>query len=198
MKIFVINFLIFVFSINNISAQSRKYYKFENKELGISFNCPTTWIFIPDTVNGDESKYVVKNKVKSGQFISKDTIESKVYEDCYHGIIFYIDAMNKSLDSTLLSDGFYIKKDGKYYGTFSYMSDRLVDTREIKGNNWIGIHHCNACRIQCKEDNVSPIVEGCEFIYFSNNRKTISISTTWKALDEDVLKIIISSFRIIK
>ena len=183
--------IILKISVLNLSAQNLNYYLFENKELGISFSCPNSWIFKPDSIINDTGN-LIENE--SGHFISNDSIEAKEYEACYNGIVFHIEVYNKSLDSTILPDSFYIKKNSKYYS----MVNMPIETDKIKGKNWKGIHHLSSCRIHCRygeDEEYDAIVEGCEVIYFSNNTKTVCFSTSGKAFEIDVLKIIISSFR---
>jgi len=188
--------LLLKISVINLSAQNLNYYLYENKELGFSFTCPRSWVFKPDSIL-DNTENLIDNE--SGRFITIDSLEAKDYEACYNGIIFSVEVNNSSLDSTILIDSFYIKKNSAYYSMLS-MSNKPVEAEKIKGKKWKGIHSITLCRIHCRfdeDEEFDAIVDGCENIYFSNNQKTVCFSTSGKALDTEVLKIIISSFKFI-
>ncbi len=177
----------------SLSAQERPYYTYESSVGGFSFMCPTSWICISDSLKNQDDYSHTEKELLSGRFITIDTTEATEYSDCYDGVIFYITVTRQSLDSAL--SGLYVKKDNKYYGDFAYMSNELVETTNIEGSNWIGINHYNTCKIHCKSDDVSPIVEGCQFLYFSNDKITVNFSTTGRELDDKVLKTILRTFK---
>ena len=179
-----------------IFAQNRTYSTYRNVSGLFSFECPNTWISLIDSssLSDNESNELNNRELPLEEFVSNKKEEADIYRNCYDGIIFYLEVNDKSLDSTLLSNNLYIKKEGDYFGTFAFMSNELVPTEKINGHNWFGIHHFNSCSISCKEGN-SAIVEECEFLYLSNNKYTVSISTTGKAIDPDVLKVILSTFK---
>ena len=194
MKHFIFPLLFIGASTINLNAQGRTYYLFESKAGKFSFKCPSSWLYEEDSL-GDTFDPLSAGKWNDGRFVSYNKQEAKEYADCFDGIIFYITLTYQSLDSALLANGLYVKENSKYYGTFSYMSDKLVETEDIRGPNWVGIHHFNSCRIWCKGDDVKPIVEGCEFMYFSNSAGTVEIATAGMAIPADVLQTILSTFR---
>jgi len=183
----VISMIIWV----NLYAQVKDYYLFEMKDY-FSFKCPKSWGFIKDSSISNINE---EHSLISGRFVSNDSIERKGYEDCFDGIIFYVTVTEESLETALLKDELYVKKNDKYYSNFSYGANELKETENIKGDNWTGIHHFNTCKIFCKDDSISPIVDSCEFLYFSNDILTVNFSTTGMAIDKEILTDILNSFR---
>ena len=190
MRSIIIFLLLFI--ANVISAQEIKYQTCKTEWFTV--NLPSTWKFIADTsilIDGNTGEE--RKEIQGGKFISTDKIEASEYADCYGGVIFYVEVMKASLDSAAQTE--YEKKDDKYYTTFPHS---VWEVDKTKGKNWIGLHSRVSCNIHCKEEDYNAIVEGCETLYFSNNKYTVHFYTTGKELNADVLKVMLSSFRLKK
>lgn len=164
-----------------IHGQITPFKKYVNPSYKFSFDIPPYWAIKYD------------KDVQELTCVPLTKAQKEIYADCFDGIVFYILINKEPLDSVLENDGSYTKVGNIYY-TSDLESDS-VKTKNIKGQNWTGIFHTNACRLHCKEDGVTPLVEGCQFIFFSNETTTVCITTTGKEIDEKILMRIINSFR---
>ena len=183
-RIFFVFQLLICISLFQCKQPEFKKYSYNNifTKINYSFDIPKTWVIEPDS---DITVFIG---------VCKPTIKEEIddYEKCFEWIIFRIQYFNSNLDSTLISTGMYQKKDGSYVTSDRVSND--VKTEKLSGRNWTGLYHLNACGIKCNDSGFHPDDGECEFIYFSDGRETICISTNGKRLDKEVLKQIEDSF----
>jgi hypothetical protein len=182
-------FLVFLtFILNTFSfgqALEFKKYSFDNdsSKIHFSFDIPSTWTISPDN---DRNGFL-------GVCRPTKKEELKTYNYCWEGIIFHLQFFSSDLDSTLKSEGNYTKV-GDTYITSDRVNDSVM-TKSLKGSNWTGLYHNNTCGITCTENGFHAAAGECEFIYFSNGKQTICISTNGKSFHEKVLLKIIETFK---
>jgi hypothetical protein len=172
------------FSCQRINAQSIQFYKYSNREHQFSFDIPGYWKIIDSK---DEGGSICVPLTES---------EKKEYKDCFEGIVFRMELFKTDLESTLISEGMYTKH-GDTYSTRDRTGDSLKG-KNIKGGTWTGIYHDNVCEIRCDSNDVHALGGHCEFIYFSNGRITVCITTNGREFDDAVLKKLMTSFRFYK
>lgn len=183
--------LIFIFLTTVVSSLTFgqviefKKYSCDNDfaKLHFSFDIPSTWSINPDN-DGTSFMGVCRPTKKK---------ELKTYNHCWEGIVFRLQYFSCDLDSALKVAGGYTKV-GDTYITSDRVSDS-VPTKKLTGVNWIGLYHNNTCGITCTDNGFHATAGQCEFIYFSDGKQTICISTNGKAFKDEVLKKIIASFK---
>lgn len=190
-KMNFIRALIFVFLttvFNTITfgqAVEFKKYSYDNDsaKLHFSFDIPSTWSI----------KYYNDGKSFMGVCRPTTKEELETYNYCWEGIVFRLQYFPSDLDSTLKTAGGYSIVGDNYI-----TSDRVnnsVPTKKLTGINWTGLYHNNTCGITCTDNGFHAAAGECEFIYFSDGKQTIYISTNGKAFQDNVLKNIIATFK---
>jgi hypothetical protein len=175
--------LLILFSLCSLTstAQTNSFKKYIDTAHKISFDIPNYWTI----------KY---SKEQEGIICVPTTkAQKEIFKDCFEGIVFRIDFFNFGLD-TLLYEQF--DKIGDDYVT----SDRVrhdVPVKFIKGKNWKGIRHDNICGITCKDNDFHAGAGECQFFYFCKGDRTVEIQTNGRALHENVIARLISSFKFI-
>jgi len=166
------------------TIEFKKYSYDDNfSKLHFSFDIPSTWLITPDN-DGTGFMGICRPTTKE---------ELNSYNYCWEGIIFRLQYFCSDLDSTLKADDNYTKI-GDTYITSDRVNDS-VPTKKLTGINWVGLYHNNTCGITCTENGFHAAAGECEFIYFSDGRQTICISTNGKAFQDDVLRRIITTFK---
>ena len=161
------------------NAQTFEFKKYTNQTYKFSFDIPIHWTI----------KY---SKEQDGVICIPTTkAEKEIYEDCFEGIVFRMFSYNSGLDTTLFNEGLYTKIDSIYYTSDKFRDS--VKCENIKGDTWTGIYHNNACGGRCKD--IGTHLGQCEFIYFSNDKTTICITTNGREFDDKILKRLLNSFR---
>lgn len=179
-RLSILLLIVFLSRQGILNAQSPQFKKYTNQEYHFSFDIPNYWT-------------IIYSKDQGGLIcVPLTTQEKKKYKDCYEGIVFRMELFRTNLDSTLTAEGRYTKNGDTYY-TQDRSSDS-VKAKNIKGGNWKGIYHDNACGITCN-DGFHAVGGQCEFIYFSNGRVTVCIDTNGLELDDTILKKLLDSFR---
>jgi hypothetical protein len=100
---------------------------------------------------------------------------------------------NAPLDTVLMKEGPYTKAGGRYYTSDRYSDS--IQTENINGKYWKGIYHRNTCGINCKDTKFHGAGGTCDFLYFSNDKATVSINTNGRPFDKKILKRLINTFR---
>jgi hypothetical protein len=169
-----------VFYTSCTPASDNRFKNYRDPKAGFSFDIPTDWTI---SYNTELNAYTCA---------STDSAIAKRYADCYEGNIFMLEVHDKPLDSVLLTGDIYRKVDTNYITT-DRISDSVV-AQPISGKGWRGIHHVNVCGITCKSTGFQSATGSCEFFYFSDTNRTVSIVTSGRAIDPEVKKVMLSSF----
>ncbi len=178
-KLSIVLLTLFFFNTASTIGQTT-YKKYSNNTYKVSFDIPNYWA-------------IQFSKEQAGFICAPiTTAEKTIYKDCFEGIVFRMFFYNSTLDSTLINDGY--TKTGNTYFTTDRVNNQ-VKTENIKGSNWTGIYHNNICGISCKLKGVQGAGGHCQFIYFSNGKTTVCITTNGKELKDEILKRLKTSFR---
>lgn len=183
--------LVFVFLttvLNSVSFGQTvefKRYSYDNDfaKLHFSFDISSTWTINPDN-DGSGFMGICRPTTKE---------ELETYNYCWEGIVFRLQYFRSDLDSTLKAEGGYTKVGDSYI-----TSDRVNDsvpTKKLTSINWTGLYHNNTCGITCTDNGFHAVAGECEYIYFSDGKETVCISTNGKAFEDDILKKIIATFK---
>lgn len=169
-------------NIDSVLYAIKGFKKFESKDIGVSFFLPEKWEF-----KSENSKSGFE-----GHFISTDSAEMEIFNDCHDSLIFRISSYNLDLDSSLKESIFAYKRNGKYYTDLGYIgSEKEIEIKVLGDYHYA--RHINNCRIFCKEDGVKPLVE-CETVLISNGTKTIEFHTS-SPFEQSVLQTILKSMK---
>jgi hypothetical protein len=166
------------------NSEIKKYTYFdEYTKIHFSFDIPKSW-----TIHHDSDFTVFIGTCRPTLIEEVD-----LYKNCFEGIIFRIQYFSSNLDSTLNYTGLYAKT-GDGYTTTDAINDS-VKTEKIKGSNWTGLYHNNNCGFKCNDSGFHAVGGDCEYIYFSDKKQTICLSTNGKKLETKILNLIIKSFK---
>jgi hypothetical protein len=170
--------MIFVSVLTNTFGQPTLFKTYKDTAHKISFDIPAYWKII---FSKDQGKLICIPATKA---------RSKLYEDCFDGIVFAIDFENYGIDSLLHQ---FDKVDNNYF-----TSDRIrhdVPIKFIKGKDWKGVRHDNICGIDCRGNGFHAGAGECQFFYFCKANMTVEIGTFGRALDEKIITRLITSFK---
>jgi hypothetical protein len=163
------------------SAQTIQFKTYKDTLHKISLDIPSYWTI----------RY---SKEQDGVICVPITKAQKdIYKDCFEGIVFRMDFDDYGLDTLLFQQ---FDKNGDNYVT----SDRVthdVPVKFIEGKNWKGIRHDNICGISCSDNGFHAAGGECQFFYFCKGNKTVTIQTNGRALDDNVIARLLSSFKFI-
>ncbi|RYZ37043.1 MAG: hypothetical protein EOP49_32055 [Sphingobacteriales bacterium] len=169
---------IIILSAQFAHGQKTGYKTYKNAAHQISFRIPTDW----------EVRY---SKAQGGLIGVPVTKAGKeLYTECFEGIAFRIYFYPANLAQTLMDEG-YSKVGNRYYTT-DRMSDSVA-AEQISGKGWTGIYHNNVCGISCRETGFHAGAGSCEFLYCSDGKRTVCITTNGRQFDDAVLQEIIRS-----
>lgn len=173
--IIIISFLFCgnLFAQHKPALKSKTQYKlYTNNKYHFSFEIPSGWKI---TASGDGMDY-------DCMAISK--IEKEVYQ-YYDGYVFGLQVGRMNLDSAL--NGLINKgSDGEYYYNPPFEDTKKVD--KVNGPGFTGLKEIHSCRADLKSKDGhtdSTVVDGCEQIYLSNGKITLTIITNGIELDDD-------------
>lgn len=167
-------------NVDSVFYALKGFKKFESRDIGVSFFLPEKWEFKSD---GSGSGF-------DGHFISTDTIEMETFNDCHDSLIFRISSYNLDLDSSLKECIFAYERNGKYFTDLGHVpSEKEIEIRTIGDYQYV--RHINNCKIFCKEDGFSTLVE-CETVLISNGTKTIELHTS-SPFEQTVFETILKS-----
>lgn len=173
--LFIMQLLVFS---TTLFAQTSSFKKYIDTTHKVSFDIPTYWTI----------KY---SKEQEGVICIPITKAQKdIYKNCFEGIVFRMNFSNYGL-GTLLFQQF--DKIGNNYVTSDRVRDN-VPVKFIKGKNWKGIRHDNICGISCNDSGFHAGAGECQFFYFCKGNMTVEIQTNGRALEQNVIARLISSF----
>ena len=170
---------VLAWSIMGVLLAQGSYKTYKNNQHRFSFLYPTVWNITP---SNDKDFYAI--------CVPSTEKEKEAYDYCFDGIVFYLQFFKSSLDSTLTDQGYY--KTGNDYFTNDKTSDH-VKTFKIHGRGWTGIYNKNNCGISCKDGEHHT--GECDFLYFSDGKKTVCIQTVGRGFDNSVFDEIKNTFK---
>lgn len=158
---------------------SRSSYKlYVNKQQNFQFEINAAYKLVP---SGDGENYTIEAVTKA---------DKEIYED-YNNIVYSLKVQKQSLEESIEGD-FEKGNDGEYYFK-GVLSDSLKKATKITGNGFTGLKKVISCRVNSGQD--STVVDGCETVYLSNGKLTLSFTTSGIAIDDEDLDKIIKSLK---
>lgn len=140
------------------------------------------------------SKYNMKSNGNGSDYslMTVTKADKQLYTDS-KGIVLDLSISKQPMEQ-LIDPYFQRGKDDEYYFTGPF-SDSLMRATKITGKGFTGLKRVNSCRTNADKTGQSTIVDGCEKIFLSNRKSTLSLTTYGIEIDKDDLEQITKSLK---